>query len=208
MNYKKNNFEKGKGFTPVEYRFRGNFGFSRNYSAGFTLVEMLVVAVVFVMLMVGIMGIFVSAVKIQRYTLTAQHLIDQGSYAMEYMSRMLRMAKQDDVSGSCTGLPNSTYNLNTVPTTTVNGLFFKKYDDATCKAFFLNTGMLYEYDGSRADHILFLTSSKIEVVNFSAYVHTGSQPRVTIYLELKGKGVDPQPKMKLQTTVSQRDLNP
>jgi prepilin-type N-terminal cleavage/methylation domain-containing protein len=39
----KNPVRKGEGFTPVEYRFRGNFDFSRNYSTGFTLIELLVV---------------------------------------------------------------------------------------------------------------------------------------------------------------------
>jgi prepilin-type N-terminal cleavage/methylation domain-containing protein len=169
---------------------------------GFTLVEMLVVCSVLAILLVAVINIFVSALKSERYILASQVLIDQGNYAMEYMSRSLRMAKKDD--GICGIGANLTYKYPAA-----YGLMFEKYDGTVCKGIYLENGRLYEYDSGHAATPSFLTSSKIEVTSFQVNIMDGAgvQPRVTVYLELKNKGADPQPSIKLQTTISQRNLN-
>lgn len=59
-----------------------------------------------------------------------------------------------------------------------------------------------------------MTSNNVEVINFNVNIEGGSeepvdtlQPRVTIFLEIEGKDVTPLPRIKIQTTVSQRDLD-
>jgi prepilin-type N-terminal cleavage/methylation domain-containing protein len=183
-----------------------NHNFLKN-SKGFTLVEMLVVSTVFIIIIVAVINIFVSALKSERYILASQHLIDQGNYAMEYMSRSLRMAKKSTGS-ECELNPSApTYYWYWDQDQSV--LYFKKYD-GSCKFFVLDPvgKQLYECDYSSGDCNL-LISSKIDVVDFKASVNdaTSIQPKVTIYLELKSKGAEPQPSIKLQTTISQRDLN-
>ena len=61
---------------------------------GFTLIEILVVIVIFSIVLGAVIGIFISAIRIQRYYLASQKLLDQTSYVTEYMSRSIRMAKK------------------------------------------------------------------------------------------------------------------
>lgn len=191
-------------------------------SAGFSLIELLVAMTIFIVVIGAILGMFVSAIKIQRYVLSSQYLLDQSSYAMEYMSKGLRMAKKD-LTGSC--IPAFTnYNWGMVSGGTfVDGLVFKKEASGTppslkCKEFFLESGQLKDYEDDRG--VLPLTSAnKLEVLDFSVtdfgwaqpglLVPSGDnlQPRLTMSLGIKALGGDPQPMIRLQTTVSQRDLD-
>ena len=63
---------------------------------GFTLIEMMITVLIFSVIVAAVIGVFVSAIRIQRYNLTYQQLLDQTSYAMEYMSRAIRMAVKED----------------------------------------------------------------------------------------------------------------
>lgn len=178
---------------------------------GFTLIEMLVAVAIFSIIIGAIIGVFVSAVRTQKYCLAAQQLLDQTSYAMEYMSRSIRMAKKDLV-GDCV-LPAGK-NYNYIPGL---GLMFRNYDSIKCKGFYLYDGRLYDYERNRASgESLPLTSAKanMEVKNFNINLLGPDQPptdlqqpRVTFLLEIESKKITPSPKIKIQTTVSQRDLD-
>jgi len=61
---------------------------------GFTLIEMLVAIGIFAIMTVALTGIFISATQSQSHTLYTQELMSQSSYALEYMGRILRMAKK------------------------------------------------------------------------------------------------------------------
>ena len=81
-----------------------------NKQKGFTFVEMLITAVVFSIIFGTAMTVLASAAKIQKYNLSQQQLLDQSSYAIEYIARALRMARQGG-SAACTGGTN--YNITT-----------------------------------------------------------------------------------------------
>ena len=181
--------------------------------AGFTLIEMLIVALILSILVGAIISVFVSVVRVQRYTLASQLLLDQTSYAMEYMSRSIRMAKEDK-TGDCIGAGDN-YNETTEP-----GVMFLNYDKV-CQAFSKRTdNNLKENkkEGGSWSGWLPLFSNDFKINKFSVYLsgeegspNPESQPRVTISLDIvrEKEGVDFKfrPQIRIQTTVSQRDLD-
>lgn len=180
------------------------FSFRKN-GAGFTLIEILVVITIFSILIAAVVGIFVSVIRIQRYYLASQQLLNQTSYAMEYMSRFIRMAqKADDNTCISTG---TNYQLSD----SLTGLKFLNYH-GECQEFSLSNGQIYQNFPKIPGSALALTSDELEVTEFNFYVNGESendeiQPRVTIYLEAEAVNASPRPKIRLQTTVSQRELD-
>ncbi len=191
--------------------------FSR-HQKGFSLIELLVAITIFIIVIGAITSMFVSAIKIQRYVLASQYLLDQSSYAMEYTSKVLRMAKKDltGVSGCIPQFTN--YAWDTVPGETSDGLLFEKElatapPSLICKGFFLEDSQLKDYEPGRG--VLPLTSAnRLEVLDFGVAGFGWGQPpadtlqaRVTMTLGIRALGNEPQPKIRLQTTISQRDLD-
>ena len=168
----------------------------------FTLVEMLVSILIFSIIIGAATGVFVSAIKLQRYSLTHQQLLDQTSYAMEYMSRAIRMAQKDDdtcgFSGENYGLVGS------------DSIEFKTYH-GQCWRFFLEDERLkIDKDGDGPELPYDLTSDKFKVETFKVDVsgdEAEKQPKITIFMEVQGIGVGSQPRLRIQTTISQRNLN-
>lgn len=179
-------------------------------SKGFTLVEMMVTVLIFSIIIGVVIGVFVSAIRMQRYNLAYQQLLDQTSYAMEYMSRAIRMAVKDDGTCGFSGYNYITSNGNTK-------IEFQNYE-GDCQEFYLDTSVdpnqLAMSKGS--DYLdIPLTSDDFNVTSLSFKV-TGApgsehgdnlQPRVTIFMKIQGKGLKLQPKMTMQTTISQRNLD-
>jgi prepilin-type N-terminal cleavage/methylation domain-containing protein len=175
---------------------------------GMTLVELLVVIAMLSLTITALSGIFRNVVKGQARALTSQQLMDQSSYVTEYMSRALRMAKKDD--GTCIG-----NNLNYFMTRSGNGIKFMNYN-GECQEFYLDTNdsKLKEVKNGITNS---LTSDKIEVISFNIGPNDSwdqnddLQPRVTIFLESKGKrkmlASEEQPIIKIQTTISQRNIS-
>lgn len=183
----------------------------KNRTKGFTLIEMLVVAVIAPIIIGAAIGVFVSAIRNQRYILAAQQLLNQTSYVMEYMTKGLRMAKKD-LGQSCLSVTGCNYERLTGP----EGLRFIK-QAGYCKTFRLggvSNDVLVDTDTDpERKGLLSLTSEEdMEVTAFNVRIDGQCQtdqiqPRLTFYLGIKGRGSDPQPKMGLQVTVSQRDLD-
>ncbi len=195
---------KGKGKLKMKYL---NFG-----NKGLTLIEMLVVVTLLSLTMTAVTGIFRSVIRGQARALTSEELLNQTSYAIEYMGRALRMAKKD-TAGTCIGV-----NLNYLKTHEDNGIKFLSYEDR-CQEFYLATTTTSRklkevIDGGSA---VDLTSDEIEVVNFnigsddSWDEDDNLQPRITIFLDMKGKREllkeGEQPEIKIQITISQRNLD-
>ena len=189
------------------------FFFKQKFSQGkgFTLIEMLVVTLILSILIGTVLGIFISAVRLQKYTLVAQQLLNQTSYSLEYMSRTLRMAKKEiePPSGekNCDYVPDK-YNYYSYP----DNLIFKDYSD-NCRAFYRGDNILWDYS-DKIGYSLPLISNDFVVDKFifnlqgeTQQPFDNLQPRVTFLLEITGKAPGPQPKIKIQTTVSQRDLD-
>jgi len=182
--------------------------------AGFTLIEMLVVITVFSILMVAIIGIFVSALRIQRYYLASQRLLNETSYVMEYTSRFIRMAQKARDS-SC--IPSGS-NYQPQSHFSSDNLRFVNYRDQ-CHEFYrgdesgnpdANGAILYQKINN--DGPLALTSDKIEIKKLNFRIYGGdqgnqSQPMITIFIEAEALNSNPRPKIRLQATISQRELD-
>lgn len=169
-------------------------------TSGFSLVEILVAVAIFSVVISVAIGIFTMAMKSQRKILAQQQSLDQISYAIEYMSRAIRMAKKDS-SGSCIGA-----NLNYILTHSDQGIKFKNYN-GICQEFYLQGGQLRE---NRNGVDLPLTSSGLTVKNFKIEDFgwdqdiDNLQPAVAIFFDIEGKeGTE----IKIQTTISQRNLD-
>jgi len=176
-------------------------------TSGLTLIELMVAVTVFTFIVAIVAGLFVTAVRVQRRILAQQELIDQTSYIMEYMSRALRTAQKElDNPPTCLSQQGLNYEL------TSSGIKFIN-DNKECQEFFLDTAtkQLKERRGGVENEI---TSPSLEVVKFSPVIMGASQndnlqPRVTILLEVRRKGKTPQEltSIRIQTTVSQRNLD-
>jgi len=175
---------------------------------GFTLVEMIIAIFIFSIVFGAASGLFVSAIKNQSRILANQQLLDQTSYTIEYIGRAIRMAKKD-IKGSCISAK-----LNYATTTSgEGGIKFKNYLDQ-CQEFFRDCGggvckLRENKNGTVSD----LTSPNLYVESFNVG-HSDSwgqddnlQPRVTLFSEIRKAGAGNQPKIKIQTTISQRQLD-
>lgn len=172
---------------------------------GFTLIEVLTAVFVFSIAMVMLGGIFVSMAKSQKYSSKSIQAINQLSYALEYMSRAIRMARKDDVGGvNCLTQVKANYEI----TRGGQGIKFRNYKDQ-CQEFYLENNQLKE---SKSGVVSDLTSNELNVVAFrlgpSDTWGQGNmkQPRVTLFLEAMPAN-QVSPKFWLQTTISQRNLN-
>jgi prepilin-type N-terminal cleavage/methylation domain-containing protein len=207
--------------------FKFQFSNSKNIK-GFTLVELIVVMAVFLLIIGTAIGIFISIVQDQRRILNEQELLNQTSYALEHMSKALRMAKKD-TEGNCLGQDYIGYNylLTRWDGTrgAYNGIkFINQSDNDACQEFFLEyidsnhqelgfvLKEIKKYNPAELDNPVLLTSSKLKInsIGFNvigASENDGVQPRITISLDIQVQGDSNQPRIKIQTTVSQRNLN-
>jgi prepilin-type N-terminal cleavage/methylation domain-containing protein len=188
---------------------------------GLTLVEMLVSIAIFGILTVSLVGMFSSAMDAQASILQNQEMLNQASYAVEYMDRAIRMALRDDAtngaSGACTGTLNDNYGISS------NSIQFLTYDTVDslykCKRFYLESNVLKEQKSTNMTSASFqagteVTSSKVKfnslVFNVVGDNYGSSQPIVTIIMDIQSNSsrrLNPIPSMVLQTSISQRNLN-
>lgn len=190
---------------------------------GFTLVEILVGMTVFLIVIGAVLGLFVLGIQQQRRSLATQVLLNQTSYALEFMSRSLRMANKELSAPTCLSQNGLNYeiplgyqiggpNLGTgikfinVLETDVN---YK------CQEFYLDSGSKQLYYKRGGDPALPLTSNKLEITSLKFNLigqdqppTDNLQPRVTISMEIKSTGITQGPPvLKIQTTISQRNLD-
>jgi prepilin-type N-terminal cleavage/methylation domain-containing protein len=174
---------------------------------GFTLIEILVAVAVFSLVIASISGIFVSVLQSQRKALASQALIDGISYNLEYISRALRMARKQTIDlPACLSQSGLNYEI----TQGGQGIKFLNYQ-GICYEFYLNGTRLFQNKGGE---ILPITSQNLEVssVKFNPSGQSeidNLQPRATISFYIKSKGQRPEEKteIRVQTTVSQRELD-
>ncbi|HNW20066.1 MAG TPA: prepilin-type N-terminal cleavage/methylation domain-containing protein [bacterium] len=165
---------------------------------GFTLIESMVAVAIFVLLIVSATNIFLSIVRSQRNTLSSKNAQESVSYALEVMTKELRMAKIDD--GSC-GAAESVY------TVSADGdqIRFRNYQDI-CVTYSLDNGRLKI---RRADDEAYMTPANIVIskLNFQASnldIIT-QQPLITIRFVLNYFNTEAgQQSLQVQTSVSSR----
>lgn len=173
---------------------------------GFTLVEILVAMAIFLIIVSATVGIFTSALKGQRKALTTQEILNQTSYSLEYIGRAIRMAQKEASAPTCL----SQNGLNFELTRGGQGIKFRDYG-GVCREFFLEGGQLKQLKSGAVEN---LTSNNFEITFFNLNLLGESelddlQPRVIVAFTIKGKGQKPEEKteMKIQTTISQRNID-
>ncbi len=182
---------------------------------GFTLIELLVAMAIFSTVMGIITGIFITGIRQQKMALDSQIVLDQTSYALEYMSRALRFAKKEISGTAC--LSND--GLNVEKTRDGSGIkFINHLQGDDCQEFFREDNQIkYRRKINQPEeNTLPLTSVKLEVASLKfdlagewqgdALNPDNLQPRVTIFSEIKSAGASGQPQ-KIQTSISLRNLD-
>ncbi len=107
---------------------------SASIEKGFTMIELLVATSVFALILFIVTNLFISIFQQQKRTLSQQELLNQTSYAVEYMSRALRMAKKD-TTGGCLDADYIGYNYRSLYEG--KGIrFINHSNDDVCQEFF------------------------------------------------------------------------
>jgi len=198
---------RNEGFTLSE--LERSKGVRRN--EGFTLIELMAAVMIFSLIIGAISGVFTSAFRSQKSALSSQRILNQTSYTLEYVSRALRMAtKQTADIPACL----SKNGLNYEKTAGGSGIkFINHLENDDCQEFFLEDGQLKQRKNNLTKTVE-LTSSNLEIISLNFFLQGESQednlqPRVTVFLNVKGKGqrLEEQSEMKIQTTISQRNLD-
>lgn len=210
---------------------------------GFTLIELIVVMSVFMLIVAVAIAIFLSIIGSQRRILAQEQMLSQVSYAMEYMSKGLRMA-QKDTEGTCLATVDSNgevvqsypgymylYTRPDLESGAYKGIkFINASNENACQEFFIaddggaTNSTIKELKNSTDDaDASFLTADKYNINYFRYSINGGTglaadgilgaseadgiQPRVTLIMGFELPGDPTQPEIKIQTTVSQRNLN-
>lgn len=187
---------------------------------GYTLIEVMIAVAIFFTVIAGPTGLFIFSLKNQNRILSTREIIDNSSHVFEYMSRALRMAKKElDCKGfrdnpeTCSCLTENGYGYNYEITHGGKGIKFKTpQKPSVCQEFFWDTtdNRLKETkDGSEP---IALTSDDLEVVSFKFKKFgfeqdDNIQPRVVVFLEITKKNQTQAPTIKIQTVISQRNLD-
>ncbi len=160
---------------------------------GFTLIEVLVTAFIFSIIVVVVMGIFTDLLGNQRRALASQKIQEDGLFIMELMSREIRVSQiQNQNSLDCTASTlTMTHPVNGVVTYTLNG-----------------AGVLQRTAGGVTTD---LSSSEIKFSKLNFCVQGSAtndlQPtRVTLIASIQNKTGKDTLTTNLQTTVTSRDL--
>lgn len=182
---------------------------------GFTLTELVVVLAIFSLIFSAVAAVFVSVVQRQKDALGEQEFSNQASYAMEKISRAIRMAIKDE-GGECSGA-NGVYLL-----THYNGEegFYEgmKFinSEGECQEFFLADGKIKEIKGAEAEREILSGSFLIESARFAvngdkalggAVASATEQPRISIVLKIKMITGGVWLEKTVQTTISQVNIN-
>ncbi len=166
----------------------------------FTLIEILVSVAIFSIVIGVALDLFAFSLKAQRENLSNQYLLDQANYALEYISRQLRMAKKDE-NGSCI-TSGCTYEA------LLDGIAFLNHNKE-CEQILLEDGQIKIIKGNGPSTPI--TSNDFEITEFNVWIMEecngyNTQPRATISFKIKRRDSLKEP-LIFQTTISNRNLD-
>lgn len=187
---------------------------------GYTLIEVLIAVAIFFTVIAGPTGLFIFSLQNQNRIFSAREIVDNSSHIFEYMSRALRMAKKEldceykDDPETCACLQDNGYGSNYEITHEGKGIKFNNYQKpSVCQEFFWDTTDNRLKETKNGSEPIALTSDDLEVISFKFVDNFGFkqdeniQPRVVVFLEITKKNQTQAPKIKIQTTISQRNLD-
>lgn len=185
----------------------------------YTLIEVLISVAIFFTVIAGPTGLFIFSLKNQNRILSTREIVDNSSHVFEYMSRALRMARKEldcDFRGepeTCSCLKDNGYGFNYEITRQGKGIKFKtSQQPSVCQEFFWDSTDNRLKESKDGSEPIPLTSDDLEVISFK-FKEAGfpqddnDQPRVVIFLEITKKSQTQAPKIKIQTVISQRNLD-
>lgn len=201
----------------------------KNPKKSLTLIEVLASIAIFSVLSVSVITLFTNSVNAQYSILQNQQLLNESGYVVEYMHKAIRMAHRDDgvlgTAGSCVTLAKANQSYNVVS----NSIYFLGFDNSKgtsgeyrCMKFYLDgtenkikfqesSDLTYGNADSAAAVELTSSQVKVNTLNFTVTGDTigTNQPKVTIMMDMQSntKRINPVPRITLQTSASQRNLN-
>ena len=115
------------------------------FNRGFTLIELIVVMAIFLFIIGAAITIFIAIINNERIILSQQKLLNQISYAEEYMSKALRVAKKatTNLDADCLGQENAGFIYLLTRFDPATGFFrgvkfINQNDNDACEEFFLD----------------------------------------------------------------------
>jgi hypothetical protein len=171
---------------------------------------------IFGFISVIVVNIFASILSSQQRILRSQELMNQSSYTLEYMTKMIRMAQRDDV-GDCVGIAGQNYGVGT------NSITFLTYDISSssykCIQFLKEGNTIKEMistdeDVTNLQTAQAITSSAVKVddvtfnVTGDSVVGDSFQPKITVMIKMESvSSFSNPPTITIQTSISQRELD-
>jgi prepilin-type N-terminal cleavage/methylation domain-containing protein len=190
-----------------------NYGkFIKKFKAesGVSLIELLVSITLFSVLILFSTQIFKMVIDGQRSAISAQNVQENMRYAMEKMSKEIRMAQISN--HDCEAMfsaPRPTAVFKVFNTTIDGSKLYFKNQYGNCVVYYLEDNRLKIMVGADTG---FITPAKVEVRNLKFFVDDdliaafhSKQPYVTMVMDAKAIGLAiHEQKMKIQMTVSSR----
>ncbi len=196
-------------------QLKNTFKHSLSGIKAYSLVEVLVAVSIFAIAVSVPTSLFISALRNQTRALDMREIVDNTSYATEYISRALRMARKELNPPTCLssyGLNYEETNSRTLISVLYNGPGIRFINHrGECQEFFLDTDDSQLKETKDWQFPIPLTAKNLEVSEFKFELSGEGQgddiqPRVTMLLEIK-KIQSELPKTIVQTTISQRNLD-
>jgi prepilin-type N-terminal cleavage/methylation domain-containing protein len=167
-------------------------------NAGFTLTEILVVALIFSLIVVIFSSTFISSSGLQKRAFNIQQVEENASYVLESMTKEIRVSRVSGPDTSCPSSPASSLTIDHP----VNGNI----------TYSLSGGDIHRnvnVNGQYTDTIVSSNTVEFTRLQFcilGTAVQDGKQPRVIILASVRSKNVLQRASMDIQTAVSQRFL--
>lgn len=179
---------------------------------GFSLIELIVGMGIFSVISIVAISSFLLSVRAHRIILAEKEVSESVNFALEFMSRQMRVAQKFDGSVACSGLtPGETF-YNHIDTTEVR---FVNSQDKCIRFFLDNRSIMYENRTDSPGNIFLTNSTIVDIKSLNFLLQgendsDGEQPRVTITIEAGGVGPTEEEQgvsFEIQTTVSSRALD-
>ena len=175
---------------------------------GFTLIELLVSISIFTVIFGAMAGILIFNIRVQREMLIELEALDEINFAIEYMSRALRLAVKEDGSFNC--LTND-FSYQSPGGDSSKIRFINYLQGSDCQEFFLENDILWYKKGIGVSEQTFALTSPGLIIDdlifnlLGAVAGDGLQPRATMILRASHAKI--RSPFDIQTTVSQRKLD-
>jgi prepilin-type N-terminal cleavage/methylation domain-containing protein len=183
--------------------FAKNSGaFFKMNSNGYTITELLVALTIFSMVILGTIGVLVSAVRLQRDALAMQDMEDNARAVFESMIREMRTGYDYKIVANGKRFCFASAGTSALPAAFIryhmdNGAIYRRSvltEDNEYKNCNNNK------DGSTA----VITSDDVVIDSLDFVLNSDSHKMITVFLKISSVGGSDQKTMNLQTTVSSR----